>query len=96
MSWMARSAAESNLRGSRKVNEAPRTLEARITAIESIAGRLESDRLELDDALQLFEQGVAQLKEVERILATAELRVERAIAEADGSVVVEAIEGPGA
>ena len=78
------------------MSEAPETLEARISAIEAIAGRLESDRLELEEALHLFEQGVSQLREVERILSAAELRVERVISEADGSVVTESIEEQGA
>jgi exodeoxyribonuclease VII small subunit len=75
------------------VSEAPETLEARIAAVERIVARLESDRLELDEALRLFEQGVGQLREVERILSRAALRVERLVAEADGSVSVEPIEG---
>lgn len=76
------------------MSEAPETLESRIAAIEAVANRLESDRLELEEALHLFEQGVAQLREVERILRAAELKVERVIAEADGTLSVEPIEQP--
>jgi exodeoxyribonuclease VII small subunit len=61
--------------------------------VEAIAGRLESDRLELAEALALFERGVGELREVERILRAAELRVERLIAEADGSVTIEPVDG---
>ncbi len=78
------------------MSEARETLEARIAAVEAIVARLESDRLELDEALGLFERGVGQLREVERILKDAELRVERLIAEADGSVSSEPTEGSGA
>ena len=77
------------------MSDAPETLEARIAAVEAIAARLESDRLELDEALLLFERGVGQLREVELILRAAELRVERLIADAGGSVVVEPAEGIG-
>jgi len=77
------------------MNEARQSLEARIAAVESIVARLESDRLELDEALGLFEEGVGQLREVERILAEAELRVERLVAEADGSVSSEPAGGGG-
>lgn len=78
------------------MSEARETLEARIAAVEAIVARLESDRLELDEALGLFERGVGQLREVERILKDAELRVERLIADADGSVSSEPAEGSGA
>jgi exodeoxyribonuclease VII small subunit len=77
------------------VSESPQTLEARIAAVEAIVARLESDRLELEEALRLFEAGVGQLREVERVIRTAELRVERLIAEADGSVVAEPVDGAG-
>jgi len=77
------------------VSESPQTLEARIAAVEAIVARLESDRLELEEALRLFEAGVGQLREVERVIRAAELRVERLIAEADGSVVAEPVDGAG-
>lgn len=77
------------------MSESPQTLEARIAAVEAIVARLESDRLELEEALRLFEAGVGQLREVERVIRTAELRVERLIAEADGSVVAEPVDGAG-
>lgn len=75
------------------MSDRPESLEARIGAVEAIVARLESDRLELEEALQLFERGVGELREVERILRTAELRVERLIAEADGSIVIEPGDG---
>ena len=75
------------------MSEKPDSLEARIAAVEAIVARLESDRLELDEALQLFERGVGELRDVERILRAAELKVERLIAEADGSVSIEPVDG---
>lgn len=69
-------------------------LEARIARVEAIAAALESDRLELDDALRLFEEGVQHLREAEALLRSAELRVERLLAEPDGGVHSETIEEP--
>jgi exodeoxyribonuclease VII small subunit len=77
------------------VSQSQPSLEARIAAVEAIVARLESDRLELDEALALFEEGVGQLREVERILKDAEVRVERLVAEADGSVRSEPAGGSG-
>ena len=52
------------------------TLEARLTRLESILARMESDEVDLDEALQLFEEGVAHVREAERVLSETELRVE--------------------
>jgi len=67
------------------------TLEQRLTRIEVIAEQLESDRLELEEAMALFEEGVAHLREVDRLLREAELRIERLIAGPGGSVVSEPV-----
>ncbi|MBM4184299.1 MAG: exodeoxyribonuclease VII small subunit [Gemmatimonadetes bacterium] len=37
---------------------------------------MESDDVPLEEALRLFEEGVAHVREAERVLAAAELRVE--------------------
>ena len=52
------------------------TLEARLTRLESILARMESEKVDLDEALQLFEEGVAHVREAERVLSETELRVE--------------------
>ncbi len=52
------------------------TLEARLTRLESILARMESEEVDLDEALQLFEEGVAHVREAERVLSETELRVE--------------------
>ncbi len=67
------------------------TLEQRLARIEAIVSRLESDRLELDDALALFEEGVTHLRAAERMLAEAELRIERVVAAERGGILVERI-----
>ena len=52
------------------------TLETRLRRLEEIVGQLETEELELDRALALFEEGVVHVKEAERALSAAELRVE--------------------
>jgi exodeoxyribonuclease VII small subunit len=65
------------------------SLEQRLTRIEAIVARLESDRIELEEAMALFEEGVAHLRDVDRILHQAELRIERLIAGPGGTVISE-------
>ncbi len=52
------------------------TLEARLRRLEVILSRLESDEVDLERALELFEEGVRHVREAEKILARTELRVE--------------------
>jgi exodeoxyribonuclease VII small subunit len=52
------------------------SLETRLRRLEEIVGQLEAEELELDRALALFEEGVAHVKEANKVLAAAELRVE--------------------
>ena len=52
------------------------SLEARLQRLEAIVGNLEAEDLELDRALALFEEGVAHVRQAEKVLAAAELRVE--------------------
>jgi exodeoxyribonuclease VII small subunit len=60
------------------------SLEARLRRLEEIVGQLETDDLELDRALALFEEGVTHVKEAEGALAAAELRVEELLGEGEG------------
>jgi exodeoxyribonuclease VII small subunit len=53
---------------------------------------LEVEELELDRALALFEEGVVHVKEAEKALAAAELRVEELLGEGD-ELRTEALEG---
>jgi len=59
------------------------SLEARLGRLEEIVGQLETEELELDRALALFEEGVTHVKEAESALAAAELRVEELLGEGD-------------
>lgn len=54
-------------------------LDARLKRIEEVVAALDSDTLELDEALALFEEGVAHLARAREMLAKTELRVEELI-----------------
>mgnify|MGYP005857988539 CR=1 FL=1 len=61
--------------------ESTLSLEKRLRRLEEIVGQLETEELDLDRALALFEEGVAHVKEAEGALAAAELRVEELLGE---------------
>ena len=51
-------------------------LETRLRRLDEIVSALEADGVELQRALELFEEGIAHVRHAEEILASAELRVE--------------------
>jgi len=55
----------------------------RVARLEQILGRLEREDLELEEALSLFEEGVTHVREAEKLLQVAELRVERLLERED-------------
>ena len=59
------------------------SLEVRLRRLEEIVSRLESEDLELDKALALFEEGVGHVREAESALAKAELRVEELLGDGE-------------
>lgn len=61
-----------------------RGLEHRLRRLSEIVEVLEADDLELDRALALFEEGIGHVREAERILSEAELRVEELVRRAGG------------
>lgn len=64
-------------------------LEVRLGKLESIVDRLERDELELQEALDLFEEGIAHVRAAHRVLQESKLRVEKLVVEMDGSVTLE-------
>jgi exodeoxyribonuclease VII small subunit len=58
--------------------------EGQLEEIDAIVERLESDEVELEEALALFERGVARLRQAGRLLESAEGRVEELIASTSG------------
>ena len=55
-------------------------LESRLQRLEEILAKMESDDVALEDALELFEEGVGHVRAAEKVLAEAELRVEELLA----------------
>lgn len=68
------------------------TVEARLARLEAIVERLESEPLDLAQALALFEEGVACLRDAAGTLAEAEARVQKLTELADGTFEVEALD----
>jgi exodeoxyribonuclease VII small subunit len=66
------------------MSDAELSLEARLHRLEEIVSALEREDIELDDALALFEEGIAHLRAAQGVLNTAELRIERLIESAAG------------
>ncbi len=61
--------------------------------LEEIVRRLESDDSDLDQALALFEEGVARLRAARERLALAEARVQKVLEQADGTLRFEPLDG---
>ena len=57
-----------------------------LSALEGIVRALESDDLDLDRALTLFEEGVRRLKTARDLLRESELTVKRVVEAADGTL----------
>jgi exodeoxyribonuclease VII small subunit len=60
------------------------TFEQTLERLEAIAAQLERDDLPLEQALKLFEEGIARLREASTALADAEGKVRTLIEQADG------------
>ena len=68
-------------------------LESRLKRLEEIVGQLETEELELDRALALFEEGVAHVREANKALEAAELRVEELLGEGEDATTKPMDEG---
>lgn len=68
-------------RGAAPDSPAELGLEGRIRRLEEILARMEADDVSLEEALGLFEEGVAHVRRAETILAETELRVEELLSE---------------
>ena len=64
------------------------TYEESVQRLKAIVTELESDRLPLAQALALFEEGVARLREATAALADADTRVQQLVESIDGSLAV--------
>lgn len=64
------------------------SFEKQLKRLEEIVGELESDGIELERALALFEEGVKNLRTATEALGRVEARVQRLVEKADGSFEV--------
>lgn len=71
----------------------PAALADELARLEEIVRRLESDDLDLDAALALFEQGVACLRSARDRLSAAEVRVRAVLEEANGTLRLGELDG---
>jgi exodeoxyribonuclease VII small subunit len=69
-------------------SSAPR-LESRLEQLEAIVDRLDREDLELQEALTLFEEGIAHVREAYALLEQTRLRVETLVVDLDGQVTLE-------
>jgi exodeoxyribonuclease VII small subunit len=60
------------------------TFEENLARLEEIAASLDGDDLSLEQALALFEEGIAKLKAANTELTRAEARVKKLVERADG------------
>ena len=61
----------------------PQDLAAQLERLEQIVRRLEAPDLDLDEALNLFEEGVERLRAARERLAQAELKVKKVLEHLD-------------
>lgn len=62
------------------------SFEEKLVRLEAIVERLEQESVGLDEAMHLFEEGVAVLREASSALATAATRVQQLVEGADGTL----------
>ena len=65
------------------------TLEQTLARLEEIVARLDEERMDLGEALALFEVGVSHLRSAAGVLTEAEARVRKLTEQADGAFVLE-------
>lgn len=61
-------------------------LASELARLEEIVRKLEAEDIELDEALRLFEEGVARLRAARERLSAAELKVQAVLEEAGGDI----------
>ena len=66
--------------------------ERSLARLEEVVRKLESPQLSLDEAMKLFEEGVALSRECQKQLEEAEGKVEILLKKADGKLVAEPFE----
>ncbi|HJZ63021.1 MAG TPA: exodeoxyribonuclease VII small subunit [Candidatus Acidoferrum sp.] len=69
--------------------------EKTLARLEEVVRKLESPQLSLDDAMKLFEEGVALSRECQKQLEEAEGKVEILMKKADGKITAEPFDPEG-
>ncbi len=69
------------------------SFETRLKRLEEIVSELESDTLDLERSLKLFEEGIACLRDATTELTRAEAQVERLVEHEDGTFEVTDLGG---
>ena len=69
------------------------TLEQTLARLEEIVARLDEERMDLGEALALFEEGVTHVRSAASVLTEAEARVKKLTQQADGAFVLEELDG---
>jgi exodeoxyribonuclease VII small subunit len=64
------------------------SFEQRLKRLEQIVTELESDQIDLERAMALFEEGVSSLKAATEELSRVEAKVQRLVEKADGTFEV--------
>jgi exodeoxyribonuclease VII small subunit len=64
-----------------------------LARLEEIVRKLEADDVELDAALELFEEGVARLRAARERLGAAEVKVQTVLEEAGGDLRLSDLDG---
>ncbi len=72
------------------------SLERRLARLDAIVAELERENLELEQALALFEEGIAHLRATEQAIGAAELRIQQLIEGAGGEPVAAPMAVPAA
>ena len=69
------------------------TLEETLARLDEIVTRLDEERMDLGEALALFEEGVMHLRSASGLLGEAEDRDKRLSESADGAFTLEELDG---
>ena len=65
-----------------------RTFEEQMNRLEEIVGKLESEEISLEEALELFEEGTAIVKSAQKKLQESRLKVQKVLGEEDGDLIL--------
>lgn len=68
------------------MNDQRPSFRGELERLEAIVRQLEDTDVDLDEALELFEEGVRRLKSARELLRASEVTVKRVLEDADGTI----------